>query len=180
MGTNIEVTTEFLEAMAKKDLISLRYMASNSLQFDPTLRTYETMMDIIKENDINIYEEHKGKLLNKNDIPSDKAEVEQLILDESYNFTNNYSKQRETFLCGLIRQSRQQEILKTERKREKKQDERYNQRQKRGITLVVVGAVTLTVSLLVASAVFRNGLLAIGITSIIIGGVEILLANKKE
>lgn len=88
----------FDEAILNRDIKMLQAIINNSFIIDPTTETVQKMLKRIKDNNIDIFEQHDNKKLNK-DVINWTKDYERQVLNDLY---FNFSLERLNLLLELV------------------------------------------------------------------------------
>ncbi|WP_304152495.1 hypothetical protein [Megamonas hypermegale] len=92
------MSSRFDEAILNKDIKTLQAIINNSFVIDPTTETVQKMLKRIKDNNIDIFEPHDNKRLNK-DVINWTKDYERQVLNDLY---FNFSLERLNLLLELV------------------------------------------------------------------------------
>ncbi|WP_304152493.1 hypothetical protein [Megamonas hypermegale] len=94
----MKVNDNFIKAINERDIKMLQAIINNSFITDPTTGTIREMLQIIKENNIDIFEQHDNKVLYEEKRYWTRDYEKQLLSDLFLNF----SRERITLLLKIV------------------------------------------------------------------------------
>ena len=160
------ITQEFMDAVNNKNIRMTRIMLKDSLIVDPTFAEFEKMMEIVKENNINIYDKHDGEVLKQEQSKWTKDYMDEQMVQLIYNF----SEERIKLLKNICKSLYSQKIEYIKMEREKSSNQTAISKKQVGTSLVVGG----TVAAAVGVAVVKPVIIASGVAVAVVGGVLII------
>lgn len=94
----MKINDNFIKAINERDVKMLQAIINNSFITDPTTGTIQKMLQIIKENNIDIFEQHDNKVLHEEKRYWNRDYEKQLLSDLFLNF----SRERIALLLKIV------------------------------------------------------------------------------
>lgn len=162
----------FKNAVLSKDELRVRVMLKDSLLGDPTLETYDEMIDFAQKNMDKLFDKHDGEILNQDANTWDKGYMnEQLAL-----LVDNFSKERLELLKKMVQKLyyKPEEKVVTGKQHHQEATPEWSSKKKVGTALAVVGGVTAVAGIVTTNALVIGG----GLGAAAVGAV--LIVTDKE
>lgn len=159
----MEISGDFKDAVAQKDILTVRILLKDSLVYDPTCRQFDAMLSYAESRLQDLYEEHDGEVFSRQEADWEKEYMNR----ELANVLTNFSRERLMFLKELCRYVYRDEAETTETEKSK---EPISGKQMAGAGLVAAGAAAAVVGYHCKKPLIT----AAGVAAAVAGGILIV------
>ena len=95
----MNISQDFINAVAEKDLMMVHIMLKDSMVVDPTFKEFDTLLVYAENNLEELYDEHDGEVFS-NDL---SAWTKDYLAEQMVNVVTNFSKERVEFLKNICK-----------------------------------------------------------------------------
>lgn len=163
----MNISQDFINAVAEKDLMMVHIMLKDSMVVDPTFKEFDTLLVYAENNLEELYDEHDGEVF-ANDL---SAWTKDYLAEQMVNVVTNFSKERVEFLKNICKHlySARAEKIENERRTENSQKIQVTRKQV-GTGLAIAGVASAVVGI----AISKPLVIGVGVAAAVAGGVLIV------